>query len=82
MGILFRLYFQTISKTILCVGYRFPRKSDNQLAKLAIVTLAAGVLALGSVQDASAAKTGGRVGGQAFRSPAPRSAPRVNNNSR
>ncbi|XP_062164786.1 uncharacterized protein LOC133871364 [Alnus glutinosa] len=60
-----------------------PRKiSDNQLARLAIATLAAGVLTLGSVHDASAAKTGGRVGGQAFRSPAPRSAPRVNNNSR
>jgi len=81
----FRLYFQTVfslwpnvSETILCVGYRFPRKiSDNQLARLAIATLAAGVLTLGSVHDASAAKTGGRVGGQAFRSPAPRSAPRV-----
>ncbi|KAK9274684.1 hypothetical protein L1049_021935 [Liquidambar formosana] len=43
------------------------RKNENQLAKLAIVTLAAGVLTLGSVHDASAAKTGGRVGGQAFR---------------
>ncbi|XP_059460749.1 uncharacterized protein LOC132189923 [Corylus avellana] len=58
-----------------------PRKIDNQLAKLAIVTLAAGVLTLGSVHDASAAKTGGRVGGQAFRPSAPRSAPRINNNS-
>ncbi|KAI6680858.1 hypothetical protein NL676_034739 [Syzygium grande] len=56
------------------------RRNDNQLAKLAIVTLAAGVLTLGSVQDASAAKTGGRIGGQAFRSSAPRpSAPRGNN---
>lgn len=52
------------------------------MAKLAIVTLAAGVLTLGSVGDASAAKTGGRVGGQAFRSSAPRSAPRANSNSR
>ncbi|XP_075672827.1 uncharacterized protein LOC142642359 [Castanea sativa] len=59
-----------------------PRKNENQLAKLAIVTLAAGVLTLGSVHDASAAKTGGRVGGQAFRSAAPRPPPRVNNNSR
>ncbi|KAK3221315.1 hypothetical protein Dsin_008340 [Dipteronia sinensis] len=58
------------------------RKKENQLAKLAIVTLAAGVLTLGSIGDASAAKSGGRVGGQAFRSPAPRSAPRINNNSR
>ncbi|KAJ9162811.1 hypothetical protein P3X46_022555 [Hevea brasiliensis] len=57
-------------------------KSENQLAKLAIVTLAAGVLTLGSVGDASAAKSGGRVGGQAFRSSAPRSSPRINNNSR
>ncbi|XP_030544211.1 uncharacterized protein LOC115750793 [Rhodamnia argentea] len=56
------------------------RRNGNQLAKLAIVTLAAGVLTLGSVQDASAAKTGGRVGGQAFRPSAPRpSAPRGNN---
>ncbi|KAK8615160.1 hypothetical protein V6N13_068941 [Hibiscus sabdariffa] len=58
------------------------RENEKQLAKLAIVTLAAGVLTLGSVGDASAAKTGGRVGGQAFRSPAPRSAPRANGNSR
>ncbi|XP_057545493.1 uncharacterized protein LOC130824479 [Amaranthus tricolor] len=54
------------------------RKLDKQLAKLAIVTLAAGVLSLGSVGDASAAKSGGRIGGQAFRSSAPRpSAPRA-----
>ncbi|XP_038889538.1 uncharacterized protein LOC120079434 isoform X2 [Benincasa hispida] len=60
-----------------------PKGSENRLAKLAIVTLAAGVLTLGSVHDASAAKTGGRVGGQAFRSAAPRSSsPRINNNSR
>ncbi|XP_061361619.1 uncharacterized protein LOC133305416 [Gastrolobium bilobum] len=59
-----------------------PRKNENKIAKLAIVALAAGVLTLGSVHDASAAKTGGRVGGQAFRSSAPRSSPRINNNSR
>ncbi|XP_050373671.1 uncharacterized protein LOC126791281 [Argentina anserina] len=59
------------------------RKKENQFAKLAMVTLAAGVLTLGSVDDASAAKSGGRVGGQAFRSSAPRSSsPRINNNSR
>ncbi|KAL2480899.1 hypothetical protein Adt_33905 [Abeliophyllum distichum] len=58
----------------------FSRKSENQFAKLALVALAAGVLTLGSVDPASAAKTGGRVGGQAFRSPAPRSSsPRINN---
>ncbi|CAK7337545.1 unnamed protein product [Dovyalis caffra] len=56
-------------------------KTVNQLAKVVAVTLAAGVLTLGSVGDASAAKSGGRVGGQAFRS-APRSSPRINNNSR
>ncbi|KDP35385.1 hypothetical protein JCGZ_10369 [Jatropha curcas] len=56
--------------------------NENQLAKLAIVTLAAGVLTLGSVGDASAAKSGGRVGGQAFRSSTPRSSPRINNSSR
>ncbi|XP_021724957.1 uncharacterized protein LOC110692267 [Chenopodium quinoa] len=55
------------------------RKIEKQLAKLAIVTLAAGVLSVGSVGDAFAAKSGGRVGGQAFRSSAPRaSSPRVN----
>lgn len=56
------------------------RKVENQLAKLAVVTLAAGVLTLGSVGDASAAKSGGRVGGQAFRSTAPprASSPRIN----
>lgn len=58
------------------------RKNENQLAKLAIVTLAAGVLALGSVNPASAA-SGGRVGGKAFKSSAPRasrpSGPRINN---
>ena len=57
------------------------RKRENRLAKLAIVTLAAGVLTLGSASDASAAKSGGRIGGQAFRSSAPRSAPRINNNN-
>ncbi|KAL8152505.1 hypothetical protein V2J09_010265 [Rumex salicifolius] len=57
-----------------------PRKKENQFAKLAIVTLTAGVLTLSPVQDAYAAKTSGRVGGQAFRSSAPRpSGPRINN---
>ncbi|XP_027332037.1 uncharacterized protein LOC113847253 [Abrus precatorius] len=59
-----------------------PRKNENKLAKLAMVALAAGVLTLGSIHDASAAKTGGRIGGQAFKSSAPRSSPRINNNSR
>ncbi|KAL2928892.1 Proto-oncogene tyrosine-protein kinase ROS [Bienertia sinuspersici] len=55
------------------------RKVEKQLAKLAMVTMAAGVLTLGLVGDASAAKSGGRVGGQAFRSSAPRaSSPRAN----
>ncbi|KAF8400269.1 hypothetical protein HHK36_013566 [Tetracentron sinense] len=56
-------------------------KLEMQLAKLAVVTLAAGALTLGSVHEASAAKTGGRVGGQAFRSAAPPrpSSPRINN---
>lgn len=57
------------------------KKDELKLAKLAMVTLAAGVLAVTPVQDATAAKTGGRVGGQAFRSPAPprSSGPRINN---
>ncbi|KAL3632696.1 hypothetical protein CASFOL_025680 [Castilleja foliolosa] len=50
---------------------------------MALVAVAAGVLALGSVDPANAGKTGGRVGGQAFRSSAPQaprsSGPRVNN---
>ncbi|KAF3674768.1 putative homogentisate phytyltransferase 1, chloroplastic-like isoform X1 [Capsicum annuum] len=58
------------------------RKSENKFAELALVAVAAGVLTLGSVDPASAAKTGGRVGGQAFRSTAPRSSlPRINNSS-
>lgn len=79
-----RIAVNTIS--ISCGGYQPnepkvpPRKVENQFAKLAIVTLAAGVLTLGSVESASAAKTGGRIGGQAFRSSAPRSSgPRTNN---
>ncbi|KAI3775305.1 hypothetical protein L1987_49876 [Smallanthus sonchifolius] len=59
---------------------------NNQLAKLALVTLAAGVLTLGSIDPAFAAKSGGRVGGQAFRSAPKQSAPRSSspriNNSR
>ncbi|OIT35760.1 PREDICTED: uncharacterized protein LOC109242941 [Nicotiana attenuata] len=58
----------------------FFRKSENKWGKLALVAVAAGVLTMGSVDPASAAKTGGRVGGQAFRSSAPRSSsPRINN---
>ncbi|RDX63411.1 hypothetical protein CR513_58162 [Mucuna pruriens] len=76
----------TISSFKICCNspqQQSPRKkNENKLAELAIVALAAGVLTFGSVHDASAAKTAGRVGGQAFRSPAPRSAPRINNNSR
>ncbi|KAK8953985.1 hypothetical protein KSP39_PZI001669 [Platanthera zijinensis] len=58
---------------------------DDKLpvAKLAVVAMAAGVLVLGVVGNAEAAKSGGRVGGQAFRQSAPRSSgPRINNNSR
>lgn len=69
-------------KIFIYFGRGSRRKSENQWAKLAMVTLAAGVLTLGSVHDASAAKSGGRVGGQAFRSSGPKSSPRVNQNSR
>ncbi|CAI9098465.1 OLC1v1035116C1 [Oldenlandia corymbosa var. corymbosa] len=61
------------------------KKNENQLAKLAVVTLAAGVLAMGSVngiEPAFAAKSGGRIGGQAFKSAPRASSPRINNNSR
>ncbi|GAB2267430.1 hypothetical protein Dimus_002413 [Dionaea muscipula] len=60
---------------------QIPGKVEHRLAKLAMAALAAGVLTLGcSVQDVSAAKSGGRVGGQAFRSSAPRySSPRIDN---
>ncbi len=76
------------SKTVHCSSpphdqqHNSPTKDENKLAKLAIVALAAGVLTLGSVHDASAAKTGGRIGGQSFRSSAPRSSPRISNKSR
>lgn len=78
-------YFWCIINPFLDFNFQFlwscsGQKVENQLAKLAIVTMAAGVLTLGSVDPASAAKTGGRVGGQAFRSSAPRSSgPRINN---
>ncbi|KAI3956413.1 hypothetical protein MKX01_016826 [Papaver californicum] len=59
-------------------------KKEMKWAKIALVTLAAGALTLGSVHDeALAAKSGGRIGGQAFRPSAPRpSAPRINNSRR
>ncbi|XP_071717130.1 uncharacterized protein [Rutidosis leptorrhynchoides] len=64
----------------------FRVNENNQLAKLALVTMAAGVLTLGSIDPAFAAKSGGRVGGQAFRSAPKQSAPRSSspriNNSR
>lgn len=63
-------------------GFLVVRKKENELAKLALVAVAAGVLTFGSLDDALAAKSGGRVGGQAFRSSAPRSSPRINDNSR
>ncbi|KAM7469196.1 hypothetical protein LguiA_007379 [Lonicera macranthoides] len=60
-----------------------PSKRENKFAKLALAALAAGVLTLGSFDPASAAKSGGRVGGQAFKSPSPgrssSSSPRINN---
>ncbi|CBI17856.3 uncharacterized protein LOC100249657 [Vitis vinifera] len=81
-----RNIFTSVTSTISCRSPSddcdgdSPRKRENQLAKLAMVTLAAGVLTLGSVHEASAAKTGGRIGGQAFRSAPPRaSSPRINN---
>jgi uncharacterized membrane protein len=52
----------------------------KKLGKLAMVALAAGALVLTPVDDAMAGKSGGRVGGKAFRSAAPRSSgPRINN---
>ncbi|CAA7407393.1 unnamed protein product [Spirodela intermedia] len=57
-----------------------PRAFKLRLAKLALVAAAAGILTLSSVGDAAAAKSGGRIGGQAFRPSAPRSSgPRINN---
>jgi hypothetical protein len=50
-----------------------------KLGKLAMAALAAGVLVLGPVDGAMAAKSGGRVGGQAFRSAPRSSGPRINN---
>ncbi|KAF7103442.1 hypothetical protein CFC21_104432 [Triticum aestivum] len=52
----------------------------KNLGKLAMVAMAAGVLVLAPVDDAMAGKSGGRIGGKAFRSAAPRSSgPRINN---
>ncbi|CAK8564115.1 unnamed protein product [Lathyrus sativus] len=47
-------------------------KNENKLGKLALIAMAASVLTYRSVHDASAAKTGGRIGGQAFKSAWPR----------
>lgn len=63
------------------------RWDGEGLTKMAVAAFAAGVLIVGTPGDAMAAKTGGRAGGQAFRSsPPPRSAPRSSgpriNNSR
>ncbi|CAA6670335.1 unnamed protein product [Spirodela intermedia] len=59
---------------------RATRAFKLRLAKLALVAAAAGILTLSSVGDAAAAKSGGRIGGQAFRPSAPRSSgPRINN---
>ncbi|KAF3452766.1 hypothetical protein FNV43_RR03199 [Rhamnella rubrinervis] len=86
-----KLKSKIFTSTVTTISCRYPpnhdhndssRKNLNQSAKLAMVTLAAGVLMLGSVHDASAAKSGGRVGGQSFRSSGPKSSPRVNQNSR
>lgn len=53
--------------------------NGQSLAKMAVVAFAAGVLVIGSAGDAMATRSGGRVGGQAFRSsPPPKSAPRIN----
>jgi uncharacterized membrane protein len=55
------------------------RWNGESLAKIAVVAFAAGVLVIGSAGDAMATRSGGRVGGQAFRSsPPPRSAPKIN----
>ncbi|GAU35235.1 hypothetical protein TSUD_205110 [Trifolium subterraneum] len=65
---------------------RKKNEKNNKLGKLAMIAVAAGVLTFGpisvNVDDALAAKTGGRIGGQSFRSSAPRpSSPRINNNN-
>ncbi|KAK2412544.1 hypothetical protein QL285_047725 [Trifolium repens] len=63
---------------------RKKKNESNKLGKLAMIAVATGVLTFGSVNvdDALAAKTGGRIGGQSFRSSAPRpSSPRINNNN-
>ncbi|KAL7138118.1 hypothetical protein ABFS83_10G141700 [Erythranthe nasuta] len=57
------------------------KNGKSQLGRVALVAMAAGLLTLGSVDPAAAGKSGGRVGGQAFRSSAPprSSGPRINN---
>jgi uncharacterized membrane protein len=70
---------------IYIIIYR-KKNESNKLGKLAMIAVAAGVLTFGpisvNVDDALAAKTGGRIGGQSFRSSAPRpSSPRINNNN-
>ncbi|RID41179.1 hypothetical protein BRARA_J01157 [Brassica rapa] len=66
------MYLGAIASSRQSFLSNFFQRNENQLAKLAIATLAVSVLALGSVGVASAAKSGGRIGGQAFWSSAPR----------
>lgn len=80
----FYIFHVRIIIVFLTMGTEYAcSKRENKFAKLALVALAAGVLTLGSVDQASAAKSGGRVGGQAFKSPSPgrssSSSPRINN---
>ncbi|CAN1355328.1 hypothetical protein LINPERPRIM_LOCUS43681 [Linum perenne] len=55
------------------------------IKQVAVAVLAAGILTLTAGGDASAAKSGGRIGGQSFRSsqppPSRSTSPRINNNS-
>lgn len=80
--ILFYFSVNISSLFVVFALYSNRKKNENKLGKLALIAVAAGVLTFGSVHDASAAKTGGRIGGQSFKSAAPRnSGPRINNNN-
>ena len=59
-------------------------RANEHVAKIALATAVASLVILSPPQDAIAAKSGGRVGGQAFRSapPPPRAGPRIDNSRR
>ena len=60
--------FQLFWGVMLCCALR---ENESKLRRLAMVGLAVGVFTLGPIDDASAGRTDGRIGGHRFRSSTP-----------